>query len=332
MDSSWQQRFLQDIKNKTISVFDRQYRLRLTEEQINKILAIPPLVDKLIDVKIEGDEVIINIFLISSEICRETIDEKKIYGVDWKLLLRKREKVYKILRYVDLFTNTVQKEEKIFLRIEEIFETESGEKLDSNEEIVEYLGLKVVSKVDVPTLRKNDYLSNYLRALYVFNDGTVIGYYGEKTVTEGPGETEPDFGFNEEAGETYEVPVFKFLNTSSIYNILCNVLNKIYAERLYKTAIKLYHKKENEEYEKQREQWINEFKEAQRKQEDLEKFLLNKRSSYFTKEEIEWLRNVSPVKDPMYIYFDGLNDIEVYEFLGRIKVKVGREQFEVPVK
>jgi len=78
--------------------------------------------------------------------------------------------------------------------------------------------------------------------------------------------------------------------------------------------------------------WIEEFKEAQRKQEDLEKFLLNKRGSYFTKEEIEWLRNVSPVKDPTHIYFDGLNDIEVYEFLGRIKVKVGKEQFEVPVK
>jgi len=246
MDSNWQQRFLQDIKNKTISVFDRQYRLRLTDEQINKILTIPPLVDKLIDVKIEGDEVIINIFLISSEICRETIDEKKIYGVG-KLLLRKREKVYKIFRYVDLFTNTVQKEEKIFLRIEEIFETESGEKLDSDEEIVEYLGVKVLKEVDVPTLRKDDYLSNYLRKLYIFNEGTVLGYYGTKIVTEEGGETEPDFGFNEESRESCEIPIFMPLNTSSIYVAIYNTLGKIWAEKIYRAAIEVFYRKEAEE-------------------------------------------------------------------------------------
>jgi len=331
MDSSWQQRFLQDIKNKTVSVFDRQYRLRLTDEQINKILAIPPLVDKLIDVKIEGGEVIINIFLIYTDEEREIIDVKKIQGVG-KILLRKTEKVYKIFRYVNLFTNIVERQEKVFLRINEVFETENGQKLSSDEEIVEYLGIYVIREVDVPTLRKDDYLSNYLRKLYIFNDGTVLGFYGYKIVHEEGGELEPNFGYAYESGESYEVPILKFLNVSGIYTIICNVLGEVYAERLYKTAIERFYKKQAEEWRTQREEWRREFEEAQKRQEDLEQILLSKKGSFFTKEEIEWLRSISPTKNPMYIYFDGLNDIEVYEFLGRIKVKIGREQFEVPVK
>jgi hypothetical protein len=46
----------------------------------------------------------------------------------------------------------------------------------------------------------------------------------------------------------------------------------------------------------------------------------------------EWLRSISPARNDCYVYFDGINGIEVYEFLGRIKVKIGGEQFEVPVR
>jgi hypothetical protein len=322
-------RIREELQNKRFTIYNREYTIENSDEEIRKIFTIPFDAPIKVKASITDDKVRLDLFWIDRKIEEEIVKEKKIEGLSHTLIY----KVVKIIRKAIIKSVFAREEKEVEIDsiIEERFEDFlTGRRLNTDEELVEHLGIKVIKEVDVPTLRQGDYLSNYLQTIYVFSDGTVLGFYGYRIVHEEGGEPLTNLGFADYGGESYEVPVLKFINTSYIYDVLGEIL----AERLYKTAIKLYHKKENEEYKKQREQWIEEFKEAQRKQEDLEKFLLSKKNSYFTKDEIEWLRSISPARNDCFIYFDGINGIEVLDMLilGKVKIKVGREVFEVPVK
>jgi len=313
-------RIERELQDRKITVYGRIYELANTSEEIQKIFELPW--DAPIKVKASATDdgkIRLDVFEAVEFTEEKVVEEKKIQGilraVLHKLVRRVRKQTIK-----DVFTGEILAEEEVSVAtFEDSFEDFITGKEIMEDEAPDYIGVRVVSVVDIP----NPYniTQGYLQKIYVFSDGAVAEFWGYKIAGGGRAEDLSALESLDAGGEGYEEPIFVFRNRE---------VDRIW-KKIYMKAIELHHKREAEEWKRQTEQWKREIEEASRKTDDVISFLRSKKDG-ITKQEMDWLESRSPVVRDFYVYYDPNEDVEVLWLGDELAVRIKGERFKIPIK
>jgi hypothetical protein len=324
LDPAWTSAIEKQLRNKKIDVFGRIYELVNSDEEIQKILSLPPTAPIQVKARLVDGKVYIDVLWVAERVEEEVVEEKKVQGLS-AAILHKWIRVTRRLVAKSLFSGREWELDTDLPSLKERFEDFVTGKEIARDEIPDYIGVKVIQCVEVP----NPHFKTYgLQRLYVFSDGTVVEFWGwQVSGSREEGGLEGVFGSLDTGGGDGATPIFVFRNIQLAEEF----------KWIYEKAIDLFHRREAEEYRRQREQWKKEIEEAQakyqQKTETIIHFLKSRKNGFITKEEIEWLKTQSPTPAvELHVYRDPFENIEVLWLGGEVSVKVGREEFRIPVK
>jgi len=309
-------RIEQELRDHKITVYGRSYKLSNSTDEIQKILGLSW--DAPIKVKASSinGKIRLDVFEVGEFLEERVVEEKKLQGLS-RAVVHKLVRVQRKQLIKNIFTGETWIDDISVASFEDRFEDFVTGKALSEEEALDYLDVKVVKCVDVPNPH---FKTHGLQRIYIFSDGTVVEFWGYK-ITGGGREDLSALESLDAGGEGGEEPIFVFRNR--------DVSDRIW-RKIYLKAIELYHRREAEEWRRQREQWRREIEESQ-KTDDIANFLRSKKGG-ITKQELDWLKNVSPATRDMYVYFDPNEGIEVLWLGGEVAVNIKGEKFKIPIK
>ena len=310
-------RIEQELRDHKITVYGRSYKLSNSTDEIQKILGLSW--DAPIKVKASSinDKIRLDIFEVAEFLEERVVEEKKLQGLS-RAVIHKLVRVQRKQLIKNIFTGETWTDDVSVASFEDRFEDFVTGKALSEEEALDYLGVKVVKCVDVPNPH---FKTDGLQKIYIFSDGTVVEFWGYKITGGGREEDLSALESLDAGGEGGEVPIFVFRNRN---------VDRIW-RKVYLKAIELHHRREAEEWRRQREQLRREIEEASRKTDDIANFLRSKKGG-ITKQELDWLKNISPVTCDTYVYFDPNEGIEVSWLVDEVVVNIKGEKFKIPIK